>query len=131
MARRPAGCGGSTVGWRRSSARRRPDFGAVGRTLLSSGVTGVTDMTPYDDVEDFQAIADAVTSGELAQHVMVTGSPELDIGELPSSLLIGPAKLLLADHDLPSLDDLTSSCGAPGARTARSRSTASHECRWS
>ncbi len=94
-----------------------PDFGAVGRCLLRFGVTGVTDMTPYHDVADFQAIADAVTSGALPQQVTVTGAPEVDADRMPESLSVGPAKLLLADHDLPALDDLTSSMRR--ARTAK------------
>jgi predicted amidohydrolase YtcJ len=85
-----------------------PNFRAVGRSLLTLGVTGVTDMTPYDDAEDFVAIGDAAATGDLPQRVTVTGSPHLDITGLPRSLEVGPAKLLLADHDLPTLDELTS-----------------------
>jgi predicted amidohydrolase YtcJ len=83
-----------------------PDFGAVGRHLLHLGVTGVTDMTPYERAADFDAIATAVATAALPQHVAVTGAPHLEVDRLPSSLHIGPAKLLLADHDLPSLDDV-------------------------
>ena len=64
-------------------------------------------MTPYDDASDFDAIGDAVAAGNLPQQVTVTGSPDVDVRKVPSSLQIGPAKLLLADHDLPSLDEVT------------------------
>ena len=83
------------------------DFGPVGRSLLGVGITGVTDMTPYDDASDFDAIGDAVAAGDLPQQVTVTGSPDVDVRKVPSALQVGPAKLLLADHDLPALDEVT------------------------
>lgn len=83
-----------------------PDLGTAGRVLLAHGVTSVTDMTPYEDGRDLRALANAVRTGELLQDVTVTGAPELDPRDVPSCLHTGPAKILLADHDLPSLDEL-------------------------
>src|SRR5262249_33704688 len=81
-------------------------FGPVGRWLLRLGVTGVTDMTPDARASDFDPLANAVEAGDLPQQVMVTGAPGVLTSELPPRLAVGPAKILLADHDLPSLDEL-------------------------
>ena len=85
-------------------------------------------MTPYDDAADFDAIGAAVDTGELPQRVMVTGSPDVEVSNLPPSLQIGPAKLLLPDHDLPSLDEVTRACVRRAAPTEPSRSIASRAC---
>jgi len=83
-----------------------PDLGAVGRRLCALGVTGVTDATPTADTSGFDRLASASWLGEIPQRIVVTGAPGLDIGSVPSSLTVGPAKILLPDHDLPSLDEL-------------------------
>jgi predicted amidohydrolase YtcJ len=85
--------------------RRDPDLAAVGLRLAARGVTGVTDATPADDPTAFELIAAAVTRGALPQRVVVTGGPDLPRGCAPE-LARGPVKLLLADHDLPGLDEL-------------------------
>jgi predicted amidohydrolase YtcJ len=82
-----------------------PDLGAVGHLLSAFGVTGVTDATPTDDPAAIALISAAVRRGALPQDVVVTGSPSL---VLPRSddVRPGPAKIVVADHDLPSFDDL-------------------------
>jgi len=41
------------------------------------GVTGVTDATPFDTLDGFGVLAQAVRQGELPQRVLVTGGPDL------------------------------------------------------
>jgi predicted amidohydrolase YtcJ len=96
-------------GWLR---HRLPDEGArdlaaVGRRLASCGVTSVTDCTPALSVGYFEAIAAAVRTGALPQTVAVTGCPDLSESYPPEPLLRGPVKIVLPDHDLPDLPDLT------------------------
>jgi predicted amidohydrolase YtcJ len=76
------------------------DFGSVGRELLAFGVTGCTDATPSEDLGAFDLLARA----GFAQRVMVTGGPGLAAVVPPAPLVAGPVKVVLADHDLPSLD---------------------------
>lgn len=83
-----------------------PDLAPVGRRLLAQGITGLTDMTPFASAERLHVLADAVAHGTLPQRVTITGAPALDISSVPAGLGIGPAKILLHDHDLPSLDEL-------------------------
>jgi predicted amidohydrolase YtcJ len=85
---------------------RPPDLAAVGARLSHLGVTGVTDATPVDRLEDLAPLAEAVTSGGLPQRTVVTGGPSLAAAELPSPLTRGPVKLVVADHALPSLEDV-------------------------
>jgi predicted amidohydrolase YtcJ len=85
---------------------RPPDLAAVGARLSRFGVTGVTDATPVDRLEDLAPLAEAVTSGGLPQRTVVTGGPSLAAAEIPSPLTRGPVKLVVADHALPSLEDV-------------------------
>ena len=94
-----------------------PDLAPVGRALASVGVTGVTDATPYDRVEDVGRLA-----GALPQRVMVTGAPHLDLGAV-DGLLVGPAKVIVADHEPPSVDALVD---AVADARRRDRSVAFH-----
>ena len=85
---------------------RPPDLAAVGERLSRLGVTGVTDATPVDRLEDLAPLAEAAAAGDLPQRTMVTGGPSLAAAEMPSPLTRGPVKLVIADHALPSLEDL-------------------------
>jgi predicted amidohydrolase YtcJ len=85
---------------------RPPDLAAVGERLSRLGVTGVTDATPIDRLEDLAPLADAVATGLLPQRTVVTGGPTLAAAEMPSPLTRGPVKLVIADHALPSLEEL-------------------------
>jgi predicted amidohydrolase YtcJ len=78
------------------------DLPALGRRFASYGVTGVTDATPFTDMSGPQLLAGA----NLPQRVLLTGAPELDVGSGPDNVQWGPAKVVLADHALPSLDDV-------------------------
>lgn len=83
-----------------------PDLAAVGRELASYGVVGVTDATPYEHLADLDLLAGAAARGDVPQHVVAMGGPALAGEDLPTPLGRGPVKLLLADHSLPSLDEL-------------------------
>lgn len=80
-----------------------PDLTAVGGLLARHGVTAVTDATPAEQPSRLEPIAAAVATGDLPQHVVVTGGPHLDPGAAPA-LSRGPVKLVLSDLDLPPLD---------------------------
>lgn len=78
----------------------------LGRRLAGYGVTGVTDATPYDDVDDLNAIALARRAGDLPQRVIVTGGPALTSARFPSGLERGPVKIVIDDAGYPALDEL-------------------------
>jgi predicted amidohydrolase YtcJ len=80
-----------------------PDLRAIGQDLLALGVTGVTDATPDLEPKALHHLRDAVQVGILPPTVLALGAPDHwdDTG-----MHRGPRKLLLPDHDLPSLDDL-------------------------
>ena len=105
--------------------RSVPDLAAVGRRLGAFGVTAVTDATPVTDPAALQPIVDAVRSGALPQHVAVTGGATLstDALDLVDGITVGPAKVVLADHQLPPLDDVV---GAMRTAHDRGRSVAVH-----
>lgn len=107
----------------RADPRPAPDLAAVGRELAGYGVVGVTDATPYDDAGDLQVLAAAAVSGDLPQRVVATGGPALAAVGFPAPLVPGPVKLRLADHALPSLDEL---CGWITAAHRHGRPVAVH-----
>src|SRR6185295_16028369 len=90
---------------------RVPDLARVGRLLAGWGVTGVTDMTPYPSVDRLGPVVAAIGDGRLPQHVIVTGAPALDPRSLPPAVEVGPAKVLLHDHDLPTPDAIAEQIG--------------------
>jgi predicted amidohydrolase YtcJ len=89
-----------------------PDLGEVGRQLASVGVTGVTDATPYERADDLATLARAVEA--IPQRVAVTGAPGVDVSSV-GRLLVGPAKIVVADHDPPSVEVLVELIGAARA----------------
>jgi predicted amidohydrolase YtcJ len=98
------------------------EMATLGGRLASFGVTGVTDATPYEDASELIVLSDAIADGRLPVRVSVTGAPGI-AGPLPEGLHLGPAKLLLPDHNLPSLDDLVD---AMRAARDRNRNVAVH-----
>lgn len=78
----------------------------VSTSLASMGVTGVTDATPFADASAFDVLAAARRSGDISQHVMVTGGPALATMSAPAGLVRGPVKLVVRDDALPSPDEL-------------------------
>ena len=85
------------------------DLATVGATLAARGVTGVTDATPFTDPGGPARLAAAVADGSLPQRVVVTGAPGLRVED---GLPRGPAKVVIGDHELPTLAELTSAIDA-------------------
>ena len=84
-----------------------PDLDALGRELAAFGITGVTDATP--DLDD-TALALLTT---LPQRIVALGGATG--ATPPTGVTTGPFKLLLRDHDLPSLDELVDTIAATHA----------------
>ncbi len=82
-------------------------LGAVGLRLASYGVTGVTDCTPTASVDYFEALAGAVRTGVLPLTISSTGGPELCAVHPPAPLRRGPVKVVISDHSLPALGELS------------------------
>lgn len=89
-----------------------PDLAALGARLAAYGVTGVTDTTPYERIDDLAVIGDAVRSRALPQRVMATGGPALAGAAFPAELEIGPVKLVIDDARYPPLDELAAQIAA-------------------
>lgn len=82
-----------------------PDLAEVGNILSRHGITGVTDATPDLDDAAIAMLAAARRDGILPQRITLLGA---HTGHLPAAgMTLGPRKLLLRDHDLPTYDDLT------------------------
>lgn len=84
-----------------------PDLAGLSRQLARYGITGVTDATPGLDPVTTAVLHD----GRISQRVLLLGDAD---GR-------GPVKIVIADHDLPRLDDLASWIGQ-----ARPRPVALH-----
>jgi predicted amidohydrolase YtcJ len=105
---RPTGRLWRLDGWLRErlTSTGPPDLVDLSQELAAFGVTGVTDATPgYDD-----SSARALESS-MVQTVLVLGAPYGN----------GPVKVVLPDHQLPSLDDLVAAIA-----DARPRAVALH-----
>jgi len=96
--------------WRFDARLRRalpqvpPSLAPVGRRLAAYGITGVTDATPDLDETALRLLADAVGDGSLPQRLTLLGAP---LGARPPhGVRIGPRKLHLRDHELPTFDEL-------------------------
>jgi predicted amidohydrolase YtcJ len=101
-----------------------PDLSAVSADLAACGVTGVTDMTPDNDLQTFDRLARAQDRGELNQRLLLAGRPQLDrtAGGSPRAD-IGPAKFHLHESALPAFESL---CAAVAACRDRGRAAAFH-----
>jgi predicted amidohydrolase YtcJ len=86
--------------------RDTPDLAALGQRLASLGLTGVTDATPTDRPDHLALLAHHVSQRSLPLRVMVTGAAHLDPATIPAGLERGPAKIIIADHGLPTLPEL-------------------------
>ncbi len=75
----------------------------LGERLISCGVTGVTDATPFEDRSGLDLLADAVASGALPQRVVVMGGLDLVGLSFPAGVEQGPVKLVIDDSAYPSL----------------------------
>ena len=97
---------------------QRNSLRSVTRQLFSLGVTGVTDATP--DL-DHRSITLLKETSPLGVHLL--GAPD-GLG-LPRRMTLGPRKVLLRDHDLPSFDDLAGAID-PGSAGPSRRPVAVH-----
>jgi predicted amidohydrolase YtcJ len=85
-----------------------PEFGGVSRELASFGVTGITDMSPRNDLAMAAHFTAEAERGALQQHCMLAGTLSLaDCKEHPRWRL-GPAKLHLHENAMPDLDETVS-----------------------
>jgi predicted amidohydrolase YtcJ len=92
-------------GWLRRQTRGAvPDLAAAAAELNALGVTGITDATPFADADDLEPLLAAVTAG-LPLRIVVTGAPGMAMAT-ESSIVQGPRKLVIPDHELPSLSEL-------------------------
>ncbi|GAF44720.1 amidohydrolase family protein [Rhodococcus wratislaviensis] len=84
-----------------------PSLATVGVALTKFGITSVTDATPDLRPSSQQAIADAMSSGDLPQRVhLLGGAPITESPMTTPRLTVGPYKIVLADSGLPHLDHL-------------------------
>jgi predicted amidohydrolase YtcJ len=75
-----------------------PSLDDVSRELAAFGVTSVTDATPYESAADLRRLQD-----RMMQRVTVTGAPSVEMASMDGA---GPAKIVVADHDPPSIESL-------------------------
>lgn len=115
-----------------------PDLSTVGRHLARLGITGVTDATVTNAPDDLVLMAGAQRSGSLPQRVLLLGSDTLSEGDdgddgdegeveaeagldaagecMPMRPAVGAHKVVLAEHDLPGLEDLVATIAGAGRR---------------
>lgn len=86
---------------------QEPDLARLGTELAAAGVTGVTDATPSMPRATAELLASAHRKGDLPQRITVLAA-DLDMTQT-GGLALGPAKLVVADHRLPGLDELVAS----------------------
>jgi predicted amidohydrolase YtcJ len=88
-----------------------PDVAGVSAELARYGVTGVTDATPDLGV----SAVTVVVAGGFEQRLLSLGV------DVPAGVGLGPRKIVVADHQLPSFDELVEL-----VRAARPRAVALH-----
>jgi hypothetical protein len=98
------------------------DVSMVGSELIGYGVTAITDATAYSTADAFDVLVAAVADGSLPQRLTVTGGPAL-AGLTVQGVAVGPVKIVIADHALPSLEAL---CDDVRRARAHGRSVAVH-----
>lgn len=84
-----------------------PDLGALSRQLAACGVTGVTEISPSNDLATVHWLADQQRRGRLLQSCMVAGKPDLTAAVMPQGLIPGPLKLHLHEAAFPDIDQTT------------------------
>ncbi|HVW81310.1 MAG TPA: amidohydrolase family protein, partial [Mycobacteriales bacterium] len=83
--------------WLRARVKdEMPDLGPLGRELSSYGITGVTDATPRIGPGGEQVFV----APTLPQRVQLLAD------DAPAQCIVGPRKIVIADHDLPDYDQL-------------------------
>lgn len=96
--------------WRAAGDERSLDLGSVAREWAGYGVTGLTDATPVSSADDVAPLVDGVSLGAIPQRLVLTGAPSasraLTAATAGTGIGLGPAKLIVGDHDLPDPDAL-------------------------
>jgi predicted amidohydrolase YtcJ len=80
-----------------------PPLAPVGRRLAAFGVTALTDASVTTDSAAAESLAEAVRRGDLPQRLTLMSGGPLQ-APADHAIRVGPVKLLLDDHDLPSLE---------------------------
>lgn len=93
-----------------------PSLATVGRQLAAFGITAVTDASVTTDAEAAARLGQAHRDGELPQRLMLMSGGAL-AAPADGAFEVGPMKVLLDDHDLPTLDEFVARIGQ--ARTWR------------
>ncbi|QJB68762.1 amidohydrolase family protein [Parasphingorhabdus halotolerans] len=86
---------------RKLMGNQRPDLKPLVKKLLSFGITGVTEVTPGNDRDDFEHYS--VNANPL--NLTIMGGVDLH-GHNGNSAQVGPLKIHNHDYDLPSLADV-------------------------
>ncbi len=81
------------------------DLGSIGEGAARSGITGMTDATPFGGARELDGLAAAKRSGRLVQRLTVMSAPGASF-TVPRGLSLGPVKIVLDDTLLPTLDEL-------------------------
>lgn len=102
---------------------RFPSLRRVGTLLAGYGVTGVTDTTPHNDLDQYRRFAAARQNGELPQDLMIMGDASLDAAEDGKGIQRGATKFHLHENDLPDFDAF---CAAIRSSHAAGRPVAIH-----
>jgi predicted amidohydrolase YtcJ len=90
---------------RRVTRLDRSALARLGATALAAGVTGFTDATPDGTPDDARTLARELRDAGIEQNLMLMAPVGAAEPDEPRAEL-GPVKVLLDDHVLPSLDDL-------------------------
>lgn len=97
---------GADVWLRQRLGAALPDLTAVSLALARRGVTGVTDASPGNGLQEFEHFAAEQARGQLRQSVLVMGGAQLDGVAPRAGLAVGPTKLYLREIALPPFDAL-------------------------
>jgi predicted amidohydrolase YtcJ len=93
--------------WLRERLRStRPSLHELSRLLARQGITGVTDTSAHNGLDDYRWFAEARQRGELLQRLVVMGNAELDDATHGAHLFRGATKFHLHDTELPDFDGL-------------------------
>ena len=86
-----------------------PPMGQASRQLAAYGITGINDMTPSNDLQTWEWIAQLQASNEILQKVRLSGRPQLagaNSANVGTQLSLGETKFHLHDSALPEFSTL-------------------------
>jgi predicted amidohydrolase YtcJ len=86
----------------------------LGAVAAAAGITGLTDATPDGDADHARELARDLRAAGVEHDLVLMGPVGSTAPDEPRAAL-GPVKVLLDDHALPSLDDLTATISAAHA----------------